>query len=421
MKSQIKVLLLLLCALSCYSVSWADKKLSWADCLRQASQYHPDLISAKENILQSRDVKIMTASSLWPQASTSLDLSQSKAQGSSKLTTYAYGVSGSQLLFDGFKTINNVKASVENVKASQWNYQYVSSQVRLRLSTAFINLLKAQEFITLTQTIYNIRKQSLDLIIKYYDSGVEHKGALMTAQANVAEAEFEIHQAQRGLEVAQINLLKEIGIHKITPIQIDGTFDISIDYQQKPDFEALVNNNPQLLQSTAQINAATFNVKSDQSNFWPAISLQGGVNKSETRWPPGITDTNVGLNLTWPLSEGGSRIAQWDRDKSAVRGLEAQEQSLKDSLVLALEQNWSNLQDSIEQVEVQRKFLNADQERANLAEKQYSIGLIKFDDWTIIEDNLVSSKKTFLDTRANALLAEANWIAAQGRTMEYAN
>ena len=78
-------------------------------------------------------------------------------------------------------------------------------------------------------------------------------------------------------------------------------------------------------------------------------------------------------------------------------------------------------QDAIEQVEVQKKFLDANQERSRIASQQYSTGLLTFNEWTIIEDNLVSTKKTFLNTQANALLAEANWIAAQGRTLEYAN
>ncbi|MEI7999072.1 MAG: TolC family protein [Candidatus Omnitrophota bacterium] len=405
---------------------WAQENLTWLDCLSLASQNHPDVVSAKESIRQSKDSQAIATSALLPQAQASLSVTQVKAQASgagSKLnsTTYAYGLSGSQLLFDSFKTINSVKASAENVKASQWNFQYVSSQVRLRLRSAFVNLLKAQELIQLTKQIYDIRKQNLDLITKSYNSGMEHKGALMTAQANLAEAEFEIHQADRGLQVAQRNLLKEVGSKSIEPISIKGSFDIGANYQQTPNFDILVDTNPQLLQLIAQKNSSSFNVKSDLSGFGPSVSLLGGVGKTDDRWPPSVADTNVGLKLTWPLLEGGARAAQLDKDKSALRSFEAQERSLRDALVLALEQSWASLSDAIEQVDVQKKFLDANQERADIAKKQYSVGLLTFDNWTIIEDNLVSTKKAFLNTQANALLAEANWIEAQGRTLEYAN
>ncbi len=404
---------------------WADENLTWEDCLRQASLNHPDLLSAKESIRQSQDTKIITASTLWPQASSNLSVVQLKSNTagdvSSNATTYAYGVSGSQLLFDGLKTINNVKASQENVKASQWSFQFVSSQVRLRLRTAFINLLEAQVRIQLTKDIYEIRKQSVDLITKYYNSGIENSGALLTAQANLSQAQFEIDQAQRGLIVAQRDLLKEIGAMAIEAVQVQGNFDISAKYQEKPDFEILVDQNPQFLKIIAQTNAASFDLKASRGNLWPAISLVGGVGKSDNNWPPKADSTNVGVELTWPLLEGGSRLAQLDSANSLYRGLQDQQQSLKDTIALSLEQGWSNLQDAIQQVDVQKKFLGANQERSRIASQQYSTGLLTFNEWIIIEDNLVSTKKTFLNTQANALLAEANWIAAQGRTLEYAS
>ena len=64
--------------------------------------------------------------------------------------------------------------------------------------------------------------------------------------------------------------------------------------------------------------------------------------------------------------------------------------------------------------------LEAAQERARIAEAEYSTGFITYDDWTIIEDNLVSAKINHLNAQANALLAEANWIQAKGETLEYA-
>ena len=62
-----------------------------------------------------------------------------------------------------------------------------------------------------------------------------------------------------------------------------------------------------------------------------------------------------------------------------------------------------------------KRFLAASEERAKIAQAQYSVGLITFDNWTIIEDDLVSARKTFLDVEIAALLAQANWIQSKGR------
>jgi outer membrane protein TolC len=63
--------------------------------------------------------------------------------------------------------------------------------------------------------------------------------------------------------------------------------------------------------------------------------------------------------------------------------------------------------------------LTATEERSKIAQAQYSIGLMSYDNWTIIEDDLVSAKKNLLNAQAAALLAEANWILAKGETLEH--
>ena len=70
-------------------------------------------------------------------------------------------------------------------------------------------------------------------------------------------------------------------------------------------------------------------------------------------------------------------------------------------------------------MDVQKLNLTATEERSKISQAQYSIGLISFDNWTIIEDNLVTAKSAYLNAESAALLAEANWIQAKGETIEY--
>ncbi len=121
-----------------------------------------------------------------------------------------------------------------------------------------------------------------------------------------------------------------------------------------------------------------------------------------------------------PIFEGGSRLAQVSQAQAVFNQYQANERSTKDGIIVSLEQAWTTLQDTIETVDVQHKTLIATQERSKIAEAQYSTGFLTYDNWTIIEDNLVSAKKKYLDTQVNAMLAEANWIQAKGETLEYA-
>ncbi|HNW39582.1 MAG TPA: TolC family protein [Candidatus Omnitrophota bacterium] len=407
----------------------AEEILTWDGCLAEAGKNNPELISAVEIINQEKAGKDITASALYPQISTNLGVATRGATSTSVATgvktstttdTYSYGVSGTQLLFDGSKTRNNVKSAAENIKAAQQGYRFTSSQVRLSLRTAFINLLKAQELIQVAEDIVKIRRDNLELITLRYQSGLEHKGALLTAEANVAQAKFELAQAKRDVGLAQRQLTKAMGRKEFKLMSVKGDFTIKDAAKEKPDFEVIVKNNPSLLQAQAKRNAASFSLKAAYAKFFPQLSGSVGADRSGSRWPPKDKSWDAALSLTLPLFEGGLKAAQVTQAQSVYRQAEADARDIKDSAVVSLEQAWAALQDADETVEVQNKSLEATVERSKIAEAQYSTGFITFDSWIIIEDNLVSAKKSFLNAQTDVLLAEANWIQAKGETLEYA-
>lgn len=406
----------------------ADDFLTWKDCVLEARKNHPDLVSAREKLNQSKASKMQTQSVLLPQVSGSVAGSRDKnspylrgsssSSASSALDTYSYSVSGKQLLFDGFKTVFDVQAAEKNIDASQYNYEVTSSNVRLRLRTAFVGLLKAQDLLQITQDIANRRKQSRDMVKLRYDGGRENKGALLTAEANQSEADFEIGQAKRGAWLAQRQLSKELGRTKRDSIKADGNFSVANQETDQPDFERLSGTTPLLKELVVQKEAARWGVQSSVAALFPQVYANMSAGRSDSYWPPRGNEWAAGASLSVPLFEGGNLMAGIGKTEAQYHQAQADEKSGRDGVILTLEQTWTQLQDASAQVDVQQKFLNAVQERAKIAEAQYSSGLITFNDWIIIEDNLVSTQKSFLNIQANALLAEAAWLQAKGETLD---
>jgi outer membrane protein TolC len=400
----------------------AEEVLTWGECIKEAAKNHPDLIAAVEQVKQSEASKKITASTLYPQVDSNLSASTGRNDtGTSNSTSdsYSYGVTGSQLIFDGMQTINNVKSASENIKAAKQNFKFTSATVRYRLRSAFVSLLKTQEMLNITQEIYKIRRENLELVSLRYESGLENKGALLTAEADLADAQYQTSQAKRQVEVAQRNLTKEMGRKQLVPMQVKGDFNVSDAAQVKPDFVSLSATNPSLQQIIARKNAAEFSLKSSYGAFAPTLSGNAGANKSDAHWAPKNDEWAMGLTLSMPIFEGGLRVAQVSGAKALLNQLRENERSTRDGIISTLEQAWATLQDAMENVGVQKENLNATDVRSKIAQEQYSLGFISFDNWTIIEDNLVRAKRSYLDAEAAMLLAEANWIQAKGETLEY--
>ncbi len=408
------------CFLVCGPINgWAaGEMITWEDCLKEVRQHNFELLAARAGLDQVKATKAMTRSSALPQISSSISADRGKTEGKAKTESYSYGVSGRQLLFDGFKTSNDLAAADENVKVAAYNYEVVSSDVRLELWTSFIKLLSAQEALKVTDDILLRRRQNLDLVTLQYKGGQQHKGSLLTAEANVAQAELDRKEADRNILLYQIRLAKALGRTTIMPIVAQGDLFVGDIDPNMPDWEKLVETTPLLKELTAKKEAARLGVKSARSDFFPQIYADAGAGKSDSSWLPETGNWSAGLSLTFPLFQGGQKTAALSKAKASFTQVDAQEKNGRSGVLMILAETWTLWQNSVDQVAVQEKFLEASRQRADIVEAQYKSGLATFNDWTIIEDDLVSKQKAILQAKTNALIAEASWRQAKGETVD---
>lgn len=401
------------------SLAYPQDTLTWEECVSKAKKNHPDLISAAEKVRQAKEDKSIEISSMLPQVDSTLSGKSAKASSGATTDTYSYGLTGEQLVFDGFKTLHDISSLSKTLKAEEYNYAVTSSNIRLGLKSAFAGLLKAQELLTLTKEILKRRKENLGLVKLRYEAGREHRGSLLTAEADLASAEYEAKQAERNIVLSQRELSAEMGLMKLDPVNVTGEFIVSSHYVVKPDIDKLADTTPFLKELIAKKEASRHDLKSQQADFFPQVYLNGSIGNTSSEWPPKDDTWSFGMTVSLPIFEGGSRISEVKKAGSKLRQAEADERSGRDSVLVTLETTWKDMQDTIENVFVRKKFLEATEERAKITQAQYETGLISFDDWIIIEDNLVNAKKAFLNAEANMLVAEAYWIQAIGGTLEY--
>jgi len=397
----------------------ADSPLAWEACVREALTSHPDLLSAREQLNQAVIYKDIARSPALPQISAGFNSSRSKLESQEGADNYGYNITGRQLLYDGNKTSNEVAAARASISAEQYNYDVASSRIRLELRLAFIDLLHAQELLAISEEIARRRTQNMGLVELRYEAGREHRGSLLSARANVAQAEYEIQFSKREIEMARWRLAKELGRKKGESISITGKMIIPENTPGIPDFEKLALENPFLKELIAQKDIAISAKASEKSDFFPQVYAEASTGRLDSDWPPERDQWTVGLSLSIPLFEGGSRFAELEKAAARIRQAQAQEKSGLNETIYTLFTTWTELQNTIEKVAVGNAFLKASEERAKITQVEYSNGLISFDNWTIIEDDLERDRKICLSYLKESLIAHAYWIQAKGETLEY--
>ncbi|MFH0975004.1 MAG: TolC family protein [Spirochaetota bacterium] len=416
-----KFIFFLICLFFSYCLK-AEEILTWADCVKIAEENNPDIQSAAEKVSQAKANVGITRSGLLPKVDASAGASTSKTgtdtRSNIRSDSYSYGVTGKQLLFDGAKSHYDLQSSKKELEASDYDYQVTSSTVRLSLRNAFIQLLRAQELSAISKEIAAIRKKNFELVQMRYKAGLENKGSLLTSEANLAQAEYEISQSGRNVIVAQQSLLKQMGLKEFKPLKVKDNL-IAKAEKEKPDITAIAGTNPSVLKIVSKRRSSEYSIKSADMDNAPKIYGQLSAERTGSKWPPENSQLSAGVEMSLNLFQGGKNYYESGNARAYNKQLIADEKSTRSSVILTLEQKWNNLQNNFELVNVQLKFLKAAEERAVISDALYSIGSIVFDNWITIQDNLVSIKKNFLEAEVNALTAEAEWIQAKGGILNY--
>ncbi len=385
----------------------------WADCVQTAKKQNPNFLAADAELQQTREDLAIAYSKWYPQA----DLSAS-VRTSSGSESYSTGISVRQLIFDGFKTPAAIGKAQAQLETAESRFAITSAFIRYQLKEAFIGLLKNSELLKLTGVIAKRRKQNVDLVKLRYAAGREHVGSRLSAEADLAQAEFEVKQARRNHKLAEQKLVKVIGIPD-TPIKVAGSFAVEQDISQAPDIPALMLNTPEVKESQAATEAVRWSVQAAYAELYPSIYLSASAGLEDNHFFPEETNVSGGVSLSLPLFAGGAKMAAISKTRYALQQAENNAQSQKDSVQFNLEQKWTALQNAAGQIRVQQMYLQAAQARAKITNAQYSSGLVEFDDWAIIEDRLVTAQKSYLNSQAEQLLAEAQWIQTKGEGLEH--
>jgi outer membrane protein TolC len=182
-----------------------------------------------------------------------------------------------------------------------------------------------------------------------------------------------------------------------------------------PNLRDLTLATPTHRSQEGQIAISKANVKLANSGFYPSLDFTASVqNSQQMLYTNADNQWSVGLTLTIPLFSG---LSTYYSTKSA----HALENAARDTEVYSdfttyetLRQALFNFQEAVQLLRVNQLSLNALSIQERIATKQYNNGLMTFENWDIIEGNLVTSEKTMLTGDENRDLYESSWRLSQG-------
>lgn len=348
--------------------------------------------------------------------STSFDKTRSKSlTTTSEGETYTNALTLSQNIFNGFKDRAQFKIAESAVLIEQANLQEKKSDLSFQLHTAVADYFYAKNSISLFEEIKKRRKDNLSLVELRYESGRENKGSVLLSKAYLDQAELDLLTANNLFNNSITHLQKLFGLENNEEISISNEPDVPSPQNATPDFQNLINENPSTKKYQATLNQKEQQLTSIRSNMLPTWDIKASVAYSGNDF---LSDDQkryqVGTSLTWSLFNGGS---DYYASTSALYAQKTAEKSLQNiflDLIKTLKENHSTLIESHLAVKASQSFLDASKTRAEIARSKYNNGLMQFDDWDTIENELINRQKDYLIKKRTLKIAHATWEKSIG-------
>ncbi len=384
--------------------------LTWGEAVVIAGQKSHDLISAEKELESSEWSYRKAISAFLPQLSANAGFSETlNSTNSADSKSYSYGLSATQYLFKGTEGFYGIQSAYANVEYKKAALQATRASVLYDLRSAFVDLLYAQENITLSEKILKQREQNSRLIQLRYDSGKEDKGNLMTTQADEAQARYDLSAAERDQKLARLKLSQLL---QSDVAEVEGVGELQVP--EEPVFVKLLEVTPSYVTARKQLEMAELSQKASISGFLPSLSLSGSYRNKGSEWPPDEESKSWSVNLSYPFFPGGGNIA--DRAIAGAdldRAREEFDKGIKD-LRYSLEDNYESFRGALDALEISKISLSAAEERSKITNVKYLNGLTGYDEWYRIENAYIQAQRQLLSSKRSALLAEAAWHKSYG-------
>jgi outer membrane protein TolC len=290
---------------------------------------------------------------------------------------YNVGVFINQVLFDWGQRRNAENAAKHDVTAAQYRQEETENNVRLVVGTTFFNILRAQELVIVAEERVASATEQLRVAKARFESDVAPRFDVIRSEAELANAQQELIQAQNQVALAEANFNQALGRDVNTAVVINPEAQPArSDFSFRELRSTASAKRPTIQAYLEDIRGLEDTVRSRRAENKPQISLGATYDRPN---PGGFASTDyhytLGLVMTWPFFDG---FFTRGRVREAQGTLEARKfrlESERQQVELDIKQGQLDVDEALKRVETSRKEQASAREALRVAEVRYRSGV----------------------------------------------
>jgi len=402
-----------------------DESLNLERCIEIALKKHPNIIAALSTVDISQSKIGQARANYYPQISWSSGYSKFNAlvgsRGEVAVTTdrtfddYTSSFNLSQNIFDFGKTATNVKIQRFNLDSSRSDLENVTDQIIFNVKQAYYGVLLAKRNRDVAAETVKQFELHLEQSKGFYKVGTKPKFDVTKAEVDLSNAKLNLIKAENALRVARVTLNNTMGITVAPEYHVvDNLTFKKYEIEFVRVLEMAYTNRPDLRSIIAKKEAAGESIELVKKDYYPSLSGNASYNWSGTKVTSLDNGWSIGATLTFPLFSGFLTKYQVEESKANLNVLKANEESLRQSVLLEVQQAYLNLQDAEERIPTAELVVRQAEENLDIANGRYAAGVgnpIEVTDAQVAHTN---AKTSYIQALYDYKVAQASIEKAMG-------
>lgn len=407
--SRIKIILLVLL----FSSSLAARTITWDQAVELAQKNSAELQAAAETYKAALEAEASAASGFMPRLSANLRGTHSGSETTVSQFSYGADLSLSQNLFSGFSDYYSYKVKKNATAQALLDLKIAQARISQELKQTYSEAYYTQVNKKLTNSILKRREENFKSVQLQYEIGRENKGSLLLSQSYVEQARYDVMRAENEADTTMENFRRYLGLPDAEEITLESNI-AKEDAPKSPDFRKLLDEHYTVIKARNEVDATQWTYQQSRSKFLPSLNFNASYAYSGPRFFPDQDSWSLGLALSIPIFDGLTDMASY---RSNFYKSLSSRQSLKNTEALVmrdLKKSYYEYIESLQKEKVDTSFNQAAIMRADISRNKYKNGLVSFEDWDLIESDLIQKQKEILLSERNRILKQSQWERAQG-------
>ncbi|MBW2218185.1 MAG: TolC family protein, partial [Deltaproteobacteria bacterium] len=320
------------------------------------------------------------------------------------------------------KELTGFQMAKDNIEKSRFDLDAARILYLFNVAATYYTVLKNQKGLEIAESdVKRLKayKKAIQLRLELKDTP---KTELYRAEAELSGSETVYVATKNSLRYARISLARLVELPKGYMLTPPEKMKSDREY---PALEKLIHNALLKRVDLKSLHMAGKISKSEIDYYkgahWPTLSIEGvyiGMDSDPDSYYPDDESVHVGLNLNFPIYEGGLRVAEISQARARNKQVALQIKDFSKQVVVDVEHTWLELKTSESSMDSLGDRLKSAKENYDAVSQRYKHGLA--DSLDVIDANslLLRSERGLLEAKYNYKLSVLNLERAEGSFLE---